>query len=696
MPRPHAQLAPLLVLASLVALVAASVASARVLSIEITRRAPLLEGRAFGARGAYELIEGRVRYGFDPASEANATITDLELAPRNANGLVEAEGDFLVLQPVDPELRSGTALVGVPNRGRRLELMMLNRAAFSFGADATLDPARETDWGDGFLMERGLTVMWVGWQGDVPPMPGAMGLRVPRARERDGRPVQGLARSDWVVDQPTTRLELAVLGHLPNPAAAPDDPRNELTRRRGREAAREGVDRASWRFAEDRRAIESDAGFEPGWIFELVYVAEDPPVIGLGFAAYRDFVSFARNDPTSPFPIERAIADGSSQSGRFLRHLLYEGFDRDEAGRGVLDGVIIRIAGAGRGGFDHRFGHPGRVGNPYESFFYPGDEFPFTSRPTRDGDRKAGLFDRMMEGRKAEGSGRLAQLVGRGTRWAPKVFQIDTGYEYWGRAASLVHTTPDGRADVPPHPNERLYHIASAPHMSLPFPPDPRSEVAPGLFRGSSVDTTGINRALLRHMQRWVEQGEPPPDSTIPTIAAGTLVEARSLVWPIAGLATPRSPHVAYHLDFGPRWSQGIVDRQPPVRGAAYGTRVPSLDALGSEATGIRPLELRVPIGTYLPWALRTGMPGGQDEMIGYLGSFLPLPSDEASRRPGDERPAFATLYPDRAHYEAAVSEAIDGMVEAGWLLPRDRAHAFQAAIERWEWMVGRNALGDE
>lgn len=680
--RPLGSMLALLACATL----APAVASGRVLDLSIERRVPLAGGRpvpsAEGPRArdagvAYELIEGRVRFGFDPEHAANARIVDLRNAPRGASGLVEATGDFVVLQPIDPAARRGTALVDVPNRGRRLALASFNRIArdppSGLDANATLDPT-SGDWGDGFLMQAGLTIAWVGWQHDAPAFPGSLRLAVPRARGASGEAIRGLVRADWVVDAATPSLALAALGHTPHPAIDPGDARNRLTRRRGRDAAREPVARESWRFSGDGRAIESTGkGFEAGWIYELVYVSQDPPIAGLGFAAFRDFVSFAKHDPRSPFPIERAIAHGISQSGRFLRHLFYEGMDRDEAGRAVFDGAMIQIGGAGRGGFNHRFGHPGRVGNPYANFFYPGDDPPFTGRPSEVDGRRAGLFDRS----RAQGT-------------MPRVFQLNTGYEYWGRAASLVHMTADGTRDVPPLPNERLYHLAGAPHYSLPFPPHPRSEIRPGLFVGSRVDTSGITRALLVRMLDWVERDVPPPASRIPSIAAGTLVSPDALDYPIADLATPRSPHLAVRMDHGPDWSRGVV-AEPARRGAPYAIRVPAIDAVGNEATGIRPLELAVPIGTYLPWALRHGAPGGADEMAGYIGTFLPLAKSAAQRAPTDARPSLAELHPTRDAYETKVVRAIDALVEEGFLLPRDRRHAFEEAIARWTWARARD-----
>ncbi|MFK7897025.1 MAG: alpha/beta hydrolase domain-containing protein [Myxococcota bacterium] len=682
----HARLlAPFLALALLgVFTFSSNPAAAEVRSLEIERREPLLGGQAFGERGAYEMIQGRVQYAFDPASEANARVSDLALAPRDAQGKVVAEGDFLVLQAIDPAKRSGTALIDVPNRGRRLALASLNLVRKSFMAPATLDPGAAADWGDGFLMKQGLTVIWVGWQADAPAFPGSMSLDVPRATASAGSGIRGPARSDWVVDQPQASLPLAVLGHTPNRVADRNAKITHLTRRAHREAAREPVPRRSWRFNESGDAIETtDAAeaFEAGWIYELVYESADPPLVGLGFAAYRDFAAYVRNENKNPFPVQRTVAIGTSQSGRFLRHLLYEGFTQDEAGRPVLDGVIVQIGGAGRGGFNHRFSHPGRVGNPYANFFYPGDEAPFTSRPSKKKPglsfRKAGLLDRIAE--------RAEQTP------PPRIFQINTGYEYWGRAASLVHMTLDGKRDVAPLEYERLYHVASAPHYALPFPPDPKSEVAPGLYRGSSIDTSPAHRALVLRMLDWVERDIAPPASNHPTLKAGTLLAPEALRYPLADLRVPRSPHVAYPLDFGPKWKRGIITQQPPRVGPAYAIRVPAIDALGNEASGVRGLELRVPIGTYTPWALRTGFPGATDEMVGYLGSFVPLARNEAAKPSSDLRPSLASLYPTQSEYDRRVEAEADAMIAEGWMLPEDRERAVQAADARWDWIT-RNA----
>ncbi len=666
----------------LVALLCAVPAEGRVLRVEIERVSPLLGGRAFGEAGAYDLLEGRIHFGFDPGNPANARVTDIALAPRDDDGLVRAWAELAVLQPVDPARRSGTALVEVVNRGRRIAIGSLNRAPLAFDTPRAPDPDEPRDWGDGFLMRRGLTVIAIGWQGDAPDLPGSLRLRVPLARAADGAPLRGLARADWVVESPTVTLELAAMGHAPIPVTDPDDPASVLTVRDGRDATREVVPRERWGFGQlvdgrsvpDPTRISMPGGFEPGRIYELVYPAQDPPLLGLGFAALRDVIAHARHDPASRFPVQRGIAMGVSQSGRFLRHFLHEGFNVDEEGRRAYDAVVIQIAGAGRGGFNHRFGQPGRVGTRFRNFFYPGDLFPFSSRPQTDPvtGRTEGLLDRL----------RAAAAV-------PRIFQVNTGYEYWGRAAALIHVSPEGTRDVEPLDNERLYHIASAPHFSVPFPPPSGTEIGDGAYRGSSIETGSIIRALLHHLLRWVQVGTEPPPSRVPRLDRGSLVAVDALVYPqLPGVQPPRLAHVAYRMDHGPRWSRGIIDVQPPRAGAPYPALVPAVDALGNEATGIRPLELRAPIGTYLPWATRGGLPGPEHELLDFIGSFVRLSRSAAEREArGDVRPPLDVLYPSRAAYLERVDRELDALVSEGFLLLTDRALARDQAIARWEWL---------
>ena len=297
----------------------------------------------------------------DPAHPANAVIVDLDRAPRNARSRVEASADFMVLRPRRPPARGATALLEVSNRGGKALLPYFNRAP------RRLDPTEPADFGDRLLMRLNLTLIWVGWQFDVPPHPELLRLRAPIAWGA-GASIDGLVRSDWTIERPTTTLSLAHRDHVAYPVADPQHADNVLTVRSARLGPREIVPRERWRSArvdgghlvDDPTQISLSGGFQPGKIYELVYRARDPVVVGIGLAAVRDIVSWARYDPRSEFPVTGAIAVGISQSGRFLRHFLYQGLNTDEAGRKVFDGMFIHTAGAGRGSFNHRFAQPSR------------------------------------------------------------------------------------------------------------------------------------------------------------------------------------------------------------------------------------------------------------------------------------------------------------------------------------------------
>jgi hypothetical protein len=507
-------------------------ASAEVRRLVVTARQDVLSGE-------YEKLSGTAELELDPAHPANASIVDLDRAPRNARGRVEASADVMVLRPRRPSGRGSPALLEVSNRGGKAVLPYFNRAAWS------RDPVRDADFGDRLLMRLNLTVIWIGWQFDVLTEPDLLRLRAPVARD-GGRPIEGLVRSDWTVDGPTATLPLAHRDHVAYPVADPQHPDNVLTVRSARLGPREIVPRDRWRFArleggrrvDDPRQIHLAGGFQPGKIYELVYRARDPVVIGVGLAAVRDIVSWARYDSRAAFPITSAIAFGVSQSGRFLRHFLYQGFNTDEAGRVVFDGMLVHTAGAGRGSFNHRFAQPSRDAHRFSAFFYPTDLFPFTGRTQSD--PETGLAD-----------GLFARSADR-PEHRPKIFFTNTGYEYWGRAASLIHTSVDGRTDVPPLPNERIYHLAGGQHFIGQFPPS-TAERTGRAYRGNPLDFLVTLRALLVRLVEWVVDGRRPPASAYPSHGAGTLVSVSALRFPpIPDVTAPTVIHQARLKKFGP------------------------------------------------------------------------------------------------------------------------------------------------
>ncbi|HEU4563510.1 MAG TPA: alpha/beta hydrolase domain-containing protein [Gemmatimonadaceae bacterium] len=667
-------------------------ALARVVRVEVDSTRDIAGGAPFGAAGAYERLVGRVFFAFDPANPHDRRIVDLDLAPRNARGEVEAWAEFVMLRPKDPARASGVTLVDVVNRGN------MTVGVFHLNARRNLPPDSAGFYGDALLLRQGLTIVMLGWQWDILPGPGPLHFHAPVAGD-SANPITGLVRSDVTVDAPTRTI---ALGHrvgnaqaLGYPVADPDDSTSELTARDGPLAPRAVVPRAAWRFAreesdgsvvDDPRSVYMAAGFEPGKIYEVIYRARDPYVVGTGLAAVRDVISYLKYDPASIAPTRWGIAYGVSQTGRFLRHFLYQGFNTDEAGRPAFDGIFAHTAGAGRGSFNHRFAQPSRDAQPYSTFFYPTDLFPFTSSTERD--PAIGAHDG------------LRTHLSQGAR-QPKVFYVDGGYEYWGRAASLTHTSVDGTRDISFPPTERRYVVASAQHSSpASFPPPDAARIAaadsaaPGAaaWRGDPLDQRLALRALLVALVEWVKDGREPPASAYPTLEREQLVAPDAARFPaIPGVALARIPYRPYRLDFGARWREGIIDLEPPAVGAPYTVLVPRVDSLGNDLGGIRSVELRAPLATYFPWQLRLAAPAATDRLTSFQGTFVPLPRTEAERaRAGDPRPSIERLYGSRDAYLARVAAATRELVAQRFMLAEDTAAARARMAATWDWIMAR------
>lgn len=497
-----------------------------------------------------------------------------------------------------------------------------------------------------------------------------------------GTLVEGWVRSDWSVDEMTTSLDLGHNGQIPYPAIRPDSDEHQLTVRDGRDAPRIPVPLSSWQFGADQQTIEMPGGFQTGKIYELVYRAKNPVVVGLGQAAIRDIISYAKYDPDCPFPVQKGLAAGVSQTGRFLRYFLYKGFNTDEAGRQAYDGIMSITAGAGRGSFNHRFAQPSRDGHRYSAFFYPTDIFPFALSEQTD------AYDKQSDGI-------LQHLFN--PEHTPKIFQINTGYEYWGRSASLIHTNTSGTEDLDPLPNERIYHLASGQHFVDQWPPRSvygESELA--AYRGDPLGFKVNYRALLLQMTEWIEDDTPPSPSQYPRISDGTLVPKEAVNFPnLPGIDFPTVAQRAYRADYGPRWQEeGIIDRQPPKLGYAFPGLVPQVDALGNELGGIRNLEIRVPMATYTPWSLRLDATANRHELNNFRGLFIPLTKTEVERsEKEDPRPSLAGLYPDETDYLVKAGRAINELITAGFVLERDRGFLKTRAQTYWNWMQAEPEL---
>jgi hypothetical protein len=423
------------------------------------------------------------------------------------------------------------------------------------------------------------------------------------------------------------------------------------------------------------------SGFEPKKIYEVVYKSQNPPIAGLGAAAIRDMISRLKHGSATELSvaqgaIKRAIAFGISQSGRFLRTYLYYGFNEDEAHRKVFDGVISHVAGSGRGSFNNRFALPGRTAGPFTSFFYPVDIFPFTDVAQLDPEtgRRDGLLTHGMK-----------------SQFLPKIFYTNSSHEYWGRAASLFHTTIDGKEDAQMMSNVRAYLFTGGSHGVGGFPPA-RST---GQQLNNPLDYRWAARKLLVSMNRWIADGVEPPPSAVPRIANGTLVSADKLKFPkVAGLTPPSvsNVHKAYRLDYGKDFvAKGIITQEPAKAGSSFPMLIPQVDADGNDLAGIRMPEIAVPLATYLGWNFFNDRAGPTTELVGLSGAFVPFPRTRADReRTNDPRLSIEERYKSRDEYLGLISKAAADLVSKGYLIKEDVPRIIQQAGTRWDYLMSQ------
>jgi len=637
----------------LLSLLLAGYGFAAVTRIEVADRSDVLGGASFGTAGPYERIAGKIYFAVDPKLAANRAIADIDLAPRNAQGKVEFSADLYILKPRDPAKGNGTALVEISNRGGKGLLNTFNLASTS------LDPHTPTEFGDNFLLKHGFTLVWIGWEFDITPAPGVLRLYTPIATD-NGRPIYGLVRSEWEGDERVTSIPLEDRGLPGYPLADAADPANKLFARDTVLGERRLIPRDKWTFS-DERHVKMDAGFDPGKIYEVIYKAKDPVLVGLGPAAVRDAVSFLKFGGAETLLddqhnyLKRALGFGISQSGRFLRTFLCDGFNQDEKNRRVFDGVWAHIAGAGRGGFNARFAQPSRDGHPFLNIFYPVDLPPFTDN----------------DGLLAEST--KANVV-------PKIFYTNGSYEYWGRAASLIHTTPDGKQDAPLAKDTRVYFFAGSQHSAASMPPQ---KIGAQNLAGANDYRTGL-RALLVAMQAWLADNKEPPASLYPLVAKDQLVSLNAFAFPrIMKIETPHRKREAYQLDFSV---------QPPKVGEHFATLVPQVDLDGNETSGIRMPEIQVPLASYTGWNLRQPRIGAPEEMYSRYGSWIPFPVNKTERENRkDPRLSVEERYSSKRDYLEKVTAAAQKLVNAGFLLDDDVAKLRDRAALEWDYVLRSN-----
>jgi hypothetical protein len=660
-------------LVALLIVITSATTSARVARVQITSRQDVLADKSFGNAGPYERILGTVYFSLPVNNLHNAAIVDLRNAVNLHNGEVEFSADFIAIRPKDLQRGNGSLLLENPNRGHSRIISLVD------GGDWNI----EHDAGDAWLLRHGFTIVSLGWQWDAAG-DDALHFHAPIAKE-NGKTITGLLRGDFMLPEaaqeiPLGHLMRGSLGGTEYPVSTPDDPRNVLTVRDSRDAPRTTIPRSQWQFAHtvdgkltpSDRHIHLNGGFQPGRIYEYVYVVSDPVVAGGGFAAVRDFASYAKHNPDAITPAQLVIAEGISQNGRFLRDFLYQGFNTDEDGRIALDGVLAHVAGAGRGNFNYRFAQPSRDAQPTSSVFYPVDIFPFTDKPETDPVMHvtAGLLDR-----------------GRADDTLPKIFFSNTSYEYWGRSAALIHVSPDGKHDAVISDNVRIYHFTGLQHFSGPFPPAKGDGDLRGQEPQSPLPVRYFWRSMIANMDAWIRSNTPPPPSTYPHLSDGTLVPLTNYAFPhLPGVKTPHEANAGQRLDFGPNWHRGILSLQPPRVGPAFPILVPQVDVDGNERDGIRLPEITVPLATITGWNLRDPSIGAPTERVSFEGSWIPFAKTaEDGKRTGDPRPSIAERYTSEDDYLQRYTRRLDDLIKERWILPEDRDAMLTRAEEEWQ-----------
>lgn len=642
----------------LCALGVATTAQAEVLRMEVASRAPAQ------TQPGHEILIGRFFGELDPRDPRNAVITDIQLAPRNARGMVEYSATFEIAKPVDLSRASGFLFYNVPNRGN----------------------GRATPDADGHIR------VVSGWQSDLAEAPGRQTLRAPIARNRDGSPITG-PHTVRFVDMPRGGNGLPLLGGIGAGAPSPlpfttDTAKARLVRKRGEYDAGEAIPARDFAFGDCRTAAFPGTpdptrlclrgGFDPAHAYELTYTAKDPLVQGIGFAATRDLNTFLRSAPASagnPVAggVKWTIAVGVSQSGNYLRTFLNLGFNQGEDGKRVFDGMNPQIAGR-QVPLNLRFGVPGGAASLY------------------DAGSEGALWWSAYDDR-TRGLGRTSLLDScNRTNTCPRIFETFGSTEFWGLRMSPNLVGTDAARDIPLPANVRRYYFPSVTHGSGNGAWAVVARTAPGFGQcalpANPNSTAEHIRALQKALEAWVARDEAPPPSLYPTLAKGELVlpTAQHLGFPaIPGAPAPDGKFKTFLLyDFGPtylrRTASGVISKSPPTIGGTITSLVPRVDADGNEVGGVRTPWMQVPLGTYLGWNVQaSGYYAGQQ--CGFQGGYIPFAQTRAERmRRGDPRPSLEERYGNHQGFVDRVRAATQDLVRQRLLLPEDAARIVREA----------------
>ena len=658
-----------------------------VTKLDITSVTPFAGGQTFGEVGAYNHLKGTAHFSVDPLHPNNTAITDIELAPRDSEGRVHFSADFEMLQPADPERGRGSMIFDVVNRGRKT-ILGFNSSPRAMDPGAPLHP------GNGFLMREGYTVVFCGWQSDVPADdPDRISLYAPQALNPDGSGLTGRMLCQFQCNEPTNVFLLADRIHDPHPPTDPHEPGATLTVRDHPNGPATDIARDQFQFVrvEDEQ-VEPDLnhvylrnGFEPGRIYQLVYTTTGTDVVGVGMASVRDIVSFLKYESEADGnpcagTIDYAHAFGASQSGRFLRTYIYYGLNNDEKGRIALDGIIPHIAGGMRGEFNLRFGQPSK-----DVCYIIPELFPFSDAEITDPVTGA--------------SGSItARLDESGN--VPKIMFTNTSAEYWRGDAALIHTDFSAMTDAPESENVRRYHFAGTQHGTGTFPPETirQMDALKGQLPYNAVDYSPLQRAQLNNLDSWVRGDDPAPASRHPSLDDGTGVESHTLrdkFERIPSVAFPPEVTRAMRLDYGDETHLGRTVKLPAEQGEEYPAIVSNVDDDGNEVGGIRLPSVSVPLATNTGWNLRHPDNGNPGLVIGITGGLagwtLPFHKSKEDREAtGDPRPAIEERYESRDDYVEQVRQAASDLASEGYILEEDIEREAELAAHRYDyWMNG-------
>jgi hypothetical protein len=626
----------------------AAPAQAKITGIVIDKVEPFAEGVSFGEAGTYERVTGTAKGELDPNEPLNRGIVGLAEAPRNARGRVEYETNLFILRPANPARSSGRLLYEVNNRGRKFLLPFLMHAPEK-GSFSVNDPRTKEDAGDGLVFRRGYTIAWSGWDPDAPRANGGMAMRVP-----------ALDKSAAIRDELVsgTRGPVSDTFKLSYAAASLDGRAAQLSVRKKEAYPPRLIPVDQWRFVDERTIALLPDGTKPapGALYELVYTAKEPKVLGIGFAATRDLIDYLRHDESAANPargpIRTALAFGISQSGRYLRDFIGQGFNQSEAHRKVFDGVLTHISGIGRVFLNASFGQPARTNTQHEDHLMPENAFPFSTAVLRDPitGKKGALF--------------------RHDGFDPLLIEVNTSTEYWQKGASLLTTDPLGERDIALPETARVFMVAGTQHAGRAgLTPTPGHCVNPR----NPHDPSPVLRALLIDLEEWVEKGVPAPASRVPRIADGTLIEPDQTGFP----AIPHF-HIVREVNAIARFRDWV--HPTPEGGRQYHPLVAKVGADGNELAGVLLPDIAAPLATYTGWnAYKSPFPEG--ELCDRDGSFAPLPKTRAEREAaGDPRPSLEERYGSHDRYVAEVAAAAAALQRERLLLPEDAERSVAAA----------------